>query len=144
MLRRIRAQGNDTPVIVITAYPTVKNAVECTKLQSITYLQKPFTADRLRAVLKEVTPPDPLPASSDAYKCAADLLDAERWEEAISRLKAALAADPTVLRFTLVWNGLSRSWRPETAEKFHNAGARLPDPRTALPLRKQDRCLSTN
>lgn len=48
VLRRIRAQGNDTPVIVITAYPTVKNAVECTKLQSITYLQKPFTADRLR------------------------------------------------------------------------------------------------
>lgn len=31
VLRRIRAQGNDTPVIVITAYPTVKNAVECTE-----------------------------------------------------------------------------------------------------------------
>lgn len=123
VLRRIRAQGNDTPVIVITAYPTVKNAVECTKLQSITYLQKPFTADRLRAVLKEVTPPDPLPASSDAYKCAADLLDAERWEEAISRLKAALAADPTD---PAVYFGLERAYLDlgdrETAEKFHNAG----------------------
>ena len=109
--------------IVITAYPTVKNAVECTKLQSITYLQKPFTADRLRAVLKEVTPPDPLPASSDAYKCAADLLDAERWEEAISRLKAALAADPTD---PAVYFGLERAYLGlgdrETAEKFHNAG----------------------
>ena len=29
----------------------MKNAVECTQLGSIAYLQKPFTADRLRAVL---------------------------------------------------------------------------------------------
>ena len=41
VLRRIRAQGIPTPVIIITAYPTVKNAVECTQLGSIAYLQKP-------------------------------------------------------------------------------------------------------
>ena len=43
VLKRIRGIGVDVPVIIITAYATVKNAVDCTKLGSVAYLQKPFT-----------------------------------------------------------------------------------------------------
>ena len=53
VLRKIRSEGNNTPVIIITAYPTVKNAVDCIQLGAITYLQKPFTADRLKNTLKQ-------------------------------------------------------------------------------------------
>lgn len=53
VLRRMREAGILTPVIVITAYPTVKNAVDCTQLGAQAYLQKPFTAERLLAVLKD-------------------------------------------------------------------------------------------
>jgi len=53
VLRRIRTAGIKTPVIVITAYPTVKNAVDCTKLGAQAYLQKPFTAERLLTVLRD-------------------------------------------------------------------------------------------
>lgn len=145
VLRRIRAQGNDTPVIVITAYPTVKNAVECTKLQSITYLQKPFTADRLRAVLKEVTPPTRCrrpPMRTNAPPICWMQNAGRRRSPGSRRLSPPI---PPILRFTLVWNGpisVLATGRPP--KNSITPGARLPDPRTALPLRKQDRCLSTN
>lgn len=54
VLKSIREMGIDTPVIIITAYATVKNAVECTKLGAVTYLQKPFTAEKIRTVLSEL------------------------------------------------------------------------------------------
>lgn len=56
VLKRIRAMGIDTPVIIMTAFATVKNAVECTRLGAVMYLQKPFTSDKVKAILKEVEP----------------------------------------------------------------------------------------
>ncbi|HYE09327.1 MAG TPA: response regulator [Patescibacteria group bacterium] len=53
VLKSIREMGIDTPVIIITAYATIKNAVECTKLGAVTYLQKPFTAEKIRTILSE-------------------------------------------------------------------------------------------
>lgn len=123
VLRRIRARGDMTPVIIITAYPTVKNAVECTKLQSITYLQKPFTADRLRNVLREFSLQDggdPATAARDEVDA---LLDAGRFSEAVSRLKAVLAEDPTDPE---TYFALERAYLglgdPDTARRFHRAG----------------------
>ncbi len=54
VLKSIREMGIKTPVIIITAYATVKNAVECTKLGAVTYIQKPFTADKIRTILSEL------------------------------------------------------------------------------------------
>lgn len=95
VLRQIRSRGVDTPVIIVTAYPTVKNAVECTRLGSITYLQKPFTAERLHAVLKELS----LDRESDGIACTPERIEAllaqQHYEEALWKLKEALAKDPT-------------------------------------------------
>lgn len=54
VLKRIREMGIRTPVIIITAYATVKNAVECTNLGSVAYLQKPFSAEKIKSVLNEI------------------------------------------------------------------------------------------
>lgn len=54
ILKRIRGLGIKTPVIIITAYATVKNAVDCTNLGAVAYIQKPFSADKIRTVLKEM------------------------------------------------------------------------------------------
>lgn len=54
VLKRIRGKGINTPVIIITAYPTIKNAVECTRLGAVSYLQKPFTAERLKNTLQSL------------------------------------------------------------------------------------------
>lgn len=57
VLRRIREMGNTVPVIIMTAFATVKNAVECTKPGAVAYLQKPFTAEKVRHVLAEIKEP---------------------------------------------------------------------------------------
>src|SRR5471030_2230356 len=47
VLKIIRGLGVKCPVIIMTAYATVKNAVDCTKLGAVAYLQKPFSPDRV-------------------------------------------------------------------------------------------------
>ena len=42
VLRRMRKMNKTSPVIIMTAYPTIKNAVECTKLGAVAYLAKAF------------------------------------------------------------------------------------------------------
>lgn len=54
LLRRIREEGLNIPVVIMTAFATVKNAIECTKLGAVAYLQKPFTAEKVKLVLKEI------------------------------------------------------------------------------------------
>jgi len=54
LLKKLREMGICIPVIIITAYATVKNAIECTHLGAVAYLQKPFTSDKVRATLKEL------------------------------------------------------------------------------------------
>lgn len=92
VLRRIRAQGIPTPVIIITAYPTVKNAVECTQLGSIAYLQKPFTADRLRAVLGQLAAEAQERRAGD--EAVRQLLEERRYREALELLKGEAAKHP--------------------------------------------------
>lgn len=50
----IMQNGIRTPVVVTTAYATVKNAVECTRMGAVAYLQKPFTLERFREILTEI------------------------------------------------------------------------------------------
>jgi DNA-binding response OmpR family regulator len=54
VLRSIREMGVNTPVVMITAFGTVKNAVDCTQLGAVAYLQKPFTENKIKQVLEEV------------------------------------------------------------------------------------------
>ena len=54
VLKIIRDMGVKCPVIIMTAYATVKNAVDCTKLGAVAYLQKPFSPDRVNSVLDEI------------------------------------------------------------------------------------------
>jgi len=54
VLRRMRELGINTPVVIITAFATVKNAVDCTQLGAVAYLQKPFTETKIKSVLEEM------------------------------------------------------------------------------------------
>ena len=54
VLKVIRDIGVKCPVIIMTAYATVKNAIDCTKLGAVAYLQKPFSPDRVNSVLDEI------------------------------------------------------------------------------------------
>ena len=52
VLRKLRALQPETKVIIITAHGTVENAVEAMKLGAVEFLQKPFTSDEIRSVVK--------------------------------------------------------------------------------------------
>ena len=97
VLKSIREMGIGTPVIIITAYATVKNAVECTKLGAVTYLQKPFTAEKIRTVLSELM--NGLEDSGlywqteSILKRTAELIDESAFSDALEILKAVIAKE---------------------------------------------------
>lgn len=96
VLKTIRDNGIDTPVIIMTAFATVKNAIDCTKLGAVAYLQKPFTIDKVNAVLLEVF--NEL-SSNPSYETELEecnkLLDEGNIEDAYSKLKKLLSINPS-------------------------------------------------
>ncbi|MEO8025610.1 MAG: response regulator, partial [Bryobacteraceae bacterium] len=53
LLQRLRDQNAHTPVIVMTAFGTVENAVEAMKAGAVDFILKPFSLDHLMAVVKK-------------------------------------------------------------------------------------------
>ncbi len=86
VLKKIRDKGIITPIIIITAYATVKNAIECTQMGAVAYLQKPFTADKVRNILKEMDV-----VSSNCVENSIEQLMADKnYNEAFKFLKQLL------------------------------------------------------
>lgn len=54
VLRRLRENGDSTPVVIVTAHGDVPNAVQAMKLGAIDFLSKPLTPERLRNVAFDV------------------------------------------------------------------------------------------
>ena len=54
LLERMNELDVKTPVVIITAFGDVPNAVNAMKMGAIDFLQKPLTPDQLRAVVKDV------------------------------------------------------------------------------------------
>jgi two-component system, NtrC family, response regulator AtoC len=54
LLERLRAAGNDTPVILITAHGTSSVAIRAMQMGAYDYLQKPFDIDEVLVVVKRL------------------------------------------------------------------------------------------
>lgn len=54
VLERLRANGNDVPVIIVTAHGRIPDAVAAMKLGAIDFLSKPLHPDSLRRAVAEV------------------------------------------------------------------------------------------
>lgn len=92
LLKSIKKYDKNITVIVMTAFGTVKNAVECTKFGASTYLQKPFTAKRVKVVLDDVLKKDSLKNNINAYiALGKKLIFEEEFDKADEVLKKALA-----------------------------------------------------
>lgn len=75
VLKRMREYGVETPVIITTAFGSIRNAIDCTKLGAVAYIQKPFSEGRILSVLEQYglrgeTQPSP---AVDAGKRLAEL-----------------------------------------------------------------------
>ena len=123
VLRRIRSMGIGIPVVIMTAFATVKNAVECTKLGAVAYLQKPFTADKVKVLLEELTQICGDEATVESYLTAArELMKANKIDEAYSKLKTVLSIDPNRSEcYELIGKVHELNGHMEKAEKFYLA-----------------------
>jgi two-component system NtrC family response regulator len=54
VLRTLREEGNDVPVIVLTALGTIEPAIEATRLGASAYMTKPFHLDKVSDTVRRV------------------------------------------------------------------------------------------
>ena len=96
VLKNIKFNCN---IVIMTAFATVKNAIECTKLGAVAYLQKPFSPDRINLVLDEIENKD-LDNKKDNENInnnldrVRELLNSNNIEAANNLLKASIGIDP--------------------------------------------------
>jgi len=68
LLRRIKEMAPDTPVILMTAYSTVENAVEAMKYGAYHYLNKPFNLDEVAVTVEKALETSRLRREVRAYR----------------------------------------------------------------------------
>ncbi len=67
-LERLRSQGCETPVIMMTAYATIKTAVEAMRKGAFDYIQKPFDAEEIDLLVERTLEHHRLLKENEAYR----------------------------------------------------------------------------
>ncbi|GAA0822817.1 response regulator [Clostridium tertium] len=101
VLKNIKEARMSCPVVIMTAFATVKNAIECTKLGAVVYLQKPFSPDRINIVLDEIESksiPNKTESNIDLIMAEARRLlnqnDMDKYNKIHELLKKVIGMDP--------------------------------------------------
>jgi CheY-like chemotaxis protein len=100
VLRQARQQYPTLPVIMITAHGTIQTAVEAMKEGAVDYLQKPFTPEEIRAIVKRVLERQALPleqeasSTQQALEQAKLLLSRRNFQTATQVLRRIIANSP--------------------------------------------------
>lgn len=120
VLRRIRAEGITIPIVIMTAFATVKNAIDCTKLGAVAYLQKPFTADKINSILEEMSKYKDCCTQEEAnIQAAEQLIEDGKYDNAYEELKKALSINPSNGRiYYLIGVVYSKKGEDDMARKF--------------------------
>lgn len=123
VLRQIRSLNINTPVIIMTAFATVKNAVDCTKLGAVAYLQKPFTSEKIKSLLNEIEKDETLITDiSDYISYSKKLIKENKLEEALKFLNKALAVKANDGQiYYLIAICYKRMGKEEECRKFYKA-----------------------
>jgi len=122
VLRRLRSSDIYIPIIIMTAFATVKNAIECTKLGAVQYLQKPFTAEKVRIVMKELREGSEHISHQKNMDLAKHLIEREEFPAAYDVLKKCLAYNPEDANvYYLIGMCHAKLGQNAKAEKFFTA-----------------------
>jgi two-component system, OmpR family, response regulator len=120
VLKKMREMGIDIPVVIMTAFATIKNAVDCTKLGAVAYLQKPFTAEKVKSVLNEIFNDDNTKALENSLKNSKEFIELGKNEEAYDILRKALSIDPSCSEiYYLIGIVLEKRGEAKQAKKFY-------------------------
>ena len=118
LLRRIREQHPELPVVMMTAYGTIAQAVDAMREGASDYLVKPFEAAALVRVARDFLPPPPVHGA-----VAAD----PRMLEVLELTRRVAASDATVLI-----SGESGTGKEVIARQIHQASPRAGGPFVAI------------
>jgi two-component system response regulator FlrC len=116
-LQEIRRKGIFVPVIVITGFGTVENAVDAMKLGATDYIMKPFSFDSLRRVIDRMLP------SEDADIVA----ESPAMKHLMSIIREVAKSDITVLL-----SGESGTGKEVIARIIHKNSLRADKPFVAI------------
>jgi len=120
LLRNLRARFNELPVLVMTAYGTVEQAVEAMKLGAVDYLAKPFEVDDLLEKVGRYLPR----RFADSTTMIADDL---RTRELVELANRVAASDATVMI-----GGESGTGKEVLARYIHGRSPRADGPFIAI------------
>ncbi len=125
LLRRLRARNSAPPVLLMTAYGTIEQAVAAMREGAVDYLVKPFEAEELeRRVARYARPSAPRAAArADAQPVAAD---------ARSRALLELAARVAQSEVTVLLTGESGTGKEVYSRFIHAASKRSAGPFVAV------------
>lgn len=68
LLKKVRSMAPQTPVILLTAYGTIQNAVDAMRLGAFDYLLKPFSVESLESVVRRALMSSPAKEEKGAYE----------------------------------------------------------------------------
>ncbi|MGB5452939.1 MAG: sigma-54 dependent transcriptional regulator [Sedimenticolaceae bacterium] len=120
LLRNLRSRFHDLPVLIMTAYGTVEQAVEAMKLGAVDYLAKPFEVDDLLEKVERYLPHRHL---ESGQMIAEDL----RTRELVELAGRVAASDATVMI-----GGESGTGKEVLARHIHRHSARVDGPFIAI------------
>ena len=132
VLRQLRKAGNDLPVIMISAYGDVTDAVEAMKLGAEDYLTKPFETEELKIKLLKAGERRRLRQEVERLREAknAELSISSKNAEMNSILKLALKAAPTPSNVLIT--GESGTGKEVMARFIHDRSVRSDKPFVAV------------
>jgi DNA-binding NtrC family response regulator len=126
VLKKLKEIDEKIPVIIITAFPTVKNAVDCIKLGAIDYLRKPFTAEKIKQIVNTIIERKELTVDMvDSYETyieyAKKCINEKNFEETVEYLRKAIAVNiETAEPFNILGSIFELKEEYETALKYYN------------------------
>lgn len=97
LLKKMRGMGLSMPVVIMTAFGTIKNAIDCTRLGAVAYLQKPFTAEKVKSVLEDLDYRENSASHtlSQMLCLCRELITNDHLDDAFQLLKKALSENPS-------------------------------------------------
>jgi len=96
LLRQVRKNHPHLPVIIVSAYGTVKSAVEAMKLGAYDFLTKPFTPKELRRLVKQALQ-EALPAPAPGRAQAQIIYQSQAMAQVMDMVHRVARTDSTVL-----------------------------------------------
>ncbi|AMV70942.1 hypothetical protein JCM30471_27620 [Desulfuromonas carbonis] len=130
VLQTVSEQHPQVPVVIVSAYGTVGNAVEAMKLGAIDFLEKPFSPEELRETVRRILARRELPeAAADYDSCIAlakKCVSERRFDAAIEHARRAIGADPSRPEAFNLLGAFSEVQRvPLEAQKYYRAALEL-------------------